>query len=84
MPSTLEEAAWVDGCSRLRAFRIIVLPLLRPGLIAVGSFAFIGSWNHFLFGLMFISSQEKYTMPVGLTTPSAPTASTSAFSPRAV
>ena len=56
----------VDGCSRMKAFRIIMLPLLRPGLIAVGSFAFIGSWNNFLFGLMFISSQEKFTLPVGL------------------
>ena len=59
-------AAMVDGCSRLKAFRIIMLPLLRPGLIAVGSFAFIGSWNNFLFGLMFISSQDKFTLPVGL------------------
>jgi len=66
IPVELEEAAMVDGCSRLRAFRIIMLPLLRPGLIAVGSFAFIGSWNNFLFGLMFISSQEKFTLPVGL------------------
>ena len=41
VPYSLEEAAWVDGCSRLQAFRIVVLPLLRPGLIAVGSFAFV-------------------------------------------
>ncbi|GGF93161.1 transporter [Rhodococcoides trifolii] len=66
IPVELEEAAMVDGCSRLQAFRIIMLPLLRPGLIAVGSFAFIGSWNNFLFGLMFISSQDKFTLPVGL------------------
>ena len=66
IPVELEEAARVDGCSRMRAFRIIMLPLLRPGLIAVGSFAFIGSWNNFLFGLMFISSQDKFTLPVGL------------------
>ncbi|WP_042576152.1 carbohydrate ABC transporter permease [Rhodococcus sp. MEB064] len=66
IPVELEEAAMVDGCSRLKAFRIIMLPLLKPGLIAVGSFAFIGSWNNFLFGLMFISSQEKFTLPVGL------------------
>lgn len=68
VPESLEEAAWVDGCSRLRAFAAIVLPMLRPGLIAVGSFAFVHSWNHFLFALMFLSSQEKQTIPVGLNT----------------
>ncbi|MEV0000475.1 carbohydrate ABC transporter permease [Streptomyces sp. NPDC050848] len=68
VPYSLEEAAWVDGCGRFRAFRIVVLPLLRPGLVAVGSFAFVHAWNHFLFALMFLSSQEKQTIPVGLNT----------------
>ncbi|WP_443060595.1 carbohydrate ABC transporter permease [Streptomyces sp. NBC_00448] len=68
VPVSLEEAAWVDGCTRLRAFRAVVLPTLRPGLVAVGSFAFVHSWNHFLFALMFLSSQEKQTIPVGLNT----------------
>ncbi|HZG06304.1 MAG TPA: carbohydrate ABC transporter permease [Streptomyces sp.] len=68
VPESLEEAAWVDGCSRMRAFLAIVLPMLRPGLIAVGSFAFVHSWNHFLFALMFLSSQDKQTIPVGLNT----------------
>ncbi|MFC7644833.1 hypothetical protein ACFQX6_32200 [Streptosporangium lutulentum] len=44
----------------------MVLPLLRPALVAVGSFAFIHSWNNFLFALMFVSDQEKFTVPVGL------------------
>lgn len=68
VPVSLEEAAWVDGCSRLQAFRAVVLPLLRPGLVAVGSFSFVHSWNHFLFALMFLSSQDKQTIPVGLNT----------------
>ncbi|MCM2516825.1 carbohydrate ABC transporter permease [Streptomyces griseoincarnatus] len=68
VPYSLEEAAWVDGCDRFRAFRVVVLPLLRPGLIAVGSFAFVHSWNHFLFALMFLNNQEKQTVPVGLNT----------------
>lgn len=68
VPVSLEEAAWVDGCSRFTAFRTVVLPLLRPGLIAVGSFAFVHSWNHFLFALMFLSEQDKQTIPVGLNT----------------
>ncbi|MGK3104449.1 carbohydrate ABC transporter permease [Streptomyces mordarskii] len=68
VPVSLEEQAWVDGCGRFRAFCAVVLPLLRPGLIAVGSFAFVHSWNHFLFALMFLSSQDKQTIPVGLNT----------------
>ncbi|AYG84918.1 Inner membrane ABC transporter permease protein YcjP [Streptomyces hundungensis] len=68
VPYSLEEAAWVDGCGRFRAFCAVVLPLLRPGLIAVGSFAFVHSWNHFLFALMFLSDQGKQTIPVGLAT----------------
>ena len=66
IPIDLEEASWVDGCSRLRGFLAVVLPLLRPALVAVGSFAFIGSWNNFLFALMFMSDQSKFTVPVGL------------------
>ncbi|MER5442995.1 carbohydrate ABC transporter permease [Streptomyces sp. NPDC002790] len=68
VPYSLEEAAWVDGCGRFRAFCAVVLPLLRPGIIAVGSFAFVHSWNHFLFALMFLSNQDKQTIPVGLAT----------------
>ncbi|GAA3874886.1 carbohydrate ABC transporter permease [Streptomyces sedi] len=68
VPPSLEEQAWVDGCSRFRAFLAVVLPLLRPGLVAVGSFAFVHSWNHFLFALMFLNSQDKQTIPVGLNT----------------
>ena len=68
VPYSLEEAAWVDGCNRFSGFRVVVLPLLRPGLIAVGSFAFVHAWNHFLFALMFLSDQSKQTIPVGLNT----------------
>ncbi|MEU0391749.1 carbohydrate ABC transporter permease [Streptomyces sp. NPDC006208] len=68
VPYSLEEAAWVDGCNRFSAFRVVVLPLLRPGLVAVGSFAFVHAWNHFLFALMFLNNPEKQTIPVGLNT----------------
>jgi multiple sugar transport system permease protein len=66
VPIELEEAAMVDGCSRLRAFFAVTLPQLKPALVAVGSFAFIGAWNNFLFALMFASKQDKFTLPVGL------------------
>jgi multiple sugar transport system permease protein len=66
VPVELEEAAQVDGCGRVRGFCAVVLPLLKPGIVAVGSFAFISAWNNFLFAIMFLSSQEKFTVPVGL------------------
>lgn len=66
IPLELEEAAWIDGCSRFRAFSAVVLPLLRPAIVAVGSFAFIGAWNNFLFALMFINHTNLFTLPVGL------------------
>lgn len=66
IPVELEESAMIDGCSRLVGFCRIVLPLLGPGLVAVGSFAFIGAWNNFLFGLMFVNEQERFPIPVGL------------------
>ena len=66
VPIDIEEAAWIDGCSRVQAFIAVVLPLLRPGIVAVGSFAFISAWNNFLLAVMFISSQNKFTLPVGL------------------
>jgi multiple sugar transport system permease protein len=66
IPIELEEASWVDGCGRFRGFRMTVLPLLRPGVVAISSFAFISSWNNFLFALMFLNSQDQFTIPVGL------------------
>jgi multiple sugar transport system permease protein len=66
VPVELEEAAWVDGCTRIQAFRLVVLPLLKPGIVAVGSFAFISAWNNFLFAIMFMSTQTRFTVPVGL------------------
>lgn len=66
IPMELEEAAWMDGCSRVRGFLAIMLPLMRPAIVAVGSFAFINAWNNFLFALMFLNVQDRFTVPVGL------------------
>ncbi|WP_432536001.1 carbohydrate ABC transporter permease [Kineococcus arenarius] len=66
IPVELEESSWIDGCGRLRGFLAVVLPLLRPGIVAISSFAFISSWNNFLFALMFLNSQDQFTVPVGL------------------
>ena len=66
IPVELEEAAMVDGCTRFQSVVRIVIPLLRPGIVAVASFAFVGAWNNFLFALFLINDQDLYTVPVGL------------------
>jgi multiple sugar transport system permease protein len=68
IPRELEEAATIDGASRIVAFHRIVLPISGPGIAAVGMFAFIRSWNEFLFALVLIQSQGLSTLPLGLAT----------------
>lgn len=66
MPFELEEAAMVDGCSRLGAFLRVVLPLSLPGLTTVTIFSFLLSWTDYTFALVMITSDANKTLPVGL------------------
>ncbi|MGW4058100.1 ABC transporter permease [Amycolatopsis sp. NPDC004747] len=66
IPADLEEAALVDGCTRFGAFRRIVLPLAKPGLLAVALFTLTNAWNEFLFAFVFITKDENKTLPVGM------------------
>ena len=66
IPIELEEAAMVDGCSRLGAFFRVTLPLLGPGLTATGVFAFIQAWNEFTFALVIMNRPDTRTLPVWL------------------
>ncbi|GAK55799.1 binding-protein-dependent transport systems inner membrane component [Candidatus Vecturithrix granuli] len=66
IPVDLEEAALIDGCSRLGAMVRVTLPVSLPGLIAVSTYCFLTSWNEFLFAQTFMGAQEKWTIPVGL------------------
>jgi multiple sugar transport system permease protein len=68
IPVDLEEAAMVDGDSRLTAFIRIVLPLAAPGLAATAIFAVITTWNEFLIALILTSTESAMTMPVGAAT----------------
>lgn len=63
IPPELEEAAMVDGCSRLRAMLVVVLPLAAPGLVATSIFCAIYSWNEFMFAMMFTSENAKTLSP---------------------
>jgi ABC-type glycerol-3-phosphate transport system permease component len=69
LPSGLHESALMDGAGELRAFWSIMLPLAKPGLITVGIFAFLGTWNEFFMAFMFLSgenAQDLRTLPLGL------------------
>jgi ABC-type glycerol-3-phosphate transport system permease component len=66
IPSELEEAALIDGCTQWAAFWRIALPLSLPGLLATGIFAFILGWHEFIFAATFINSTELKTLTVGI------------------
>jgi len=67
LPPDLEEAAMLDGASRLRTLREVVLPLSGPGVATTGILVFLYSWNEFLFALSFTLGPERYTVPVAIT-----------------
>jgi ABC-type glycerol-3-phosphate transport system permease component len=66
IPNDLEDAARLDGASTLRIFATIVLPLSKPALVTVALFAFINSWNDFFNPLLYLSSEEKYTIAIAV------------------
>ena len=68
IPRELDEAATIDGCSRLQAFRFVLLPLSAPGLAAALTYIFIYSWNEFIYALTFTADLRARTIPVGLHT----------------
>ena len=65
LPTELIEAATIDGCSELRVFTDIILPLSKPGLAVLGIFVFIGQWNAFFWPLIVVSSSDMMTLTVG-------------------
>jgi ABC-type glycerol-3-phosphate transport system permease component len=66
LPDELIEAARIDGCGELRLLLTIILPLARPALGTVGILIFISSWNSFIWPLVFMRSDEMFTLPVGI------------------
>lgn len=66
IPASLEEAAVIDGCSHFRIYSRIILPLAKPGIATLGVFSFMFSWNNFLWPLVVLNDQAKYTVPLGI------------------
>jgi multiple sugar transport system permease protein len=66
IPREIEEAALVDGAGVLKSLRLVSLPLVAPALATVALFSFIASWNEFLAPLIFLNSNDNYTLPIML------------------
>ena len=66
LPNELREAALMDGASEYRVYSTVMMPLARPGLVTVAIFNFLGLWNEYLFGLVFLQSDKLKTLPLGL------------------
>lgn len=66
IPDEIEEAASIDGASRLGFFWRMVVPLSIPGVVTVGILAFIGSWNSYMLPLFILNDQSTYTLPLGV------------------
>lgn len=66
IPKQVDEAAMIDGASKLRLIATVIMPVLLPGIIATSAFAFIGCWNEFMTAYVFTTSKNMFTIPVGL------------------
>lgn len=66
VPHSLEDAARMDGCTRWQAFWKVILPMAKPGIVAVATWVMIHTWNEFLYASTFILSEKKRTLPLGL------------------
>ncbi len=68
VPIGIEEAARIDGANRLQVFRIVVLPLVAPGVVATAIYVFINAWNEFLYAMILMSSSHLTTISVAVRT----------------
>lgn len=66
IPKSLEEAAYIDGCSKGRTLVQVILPLVKPGILAVGLYSFLISWEDFLWGLTLVNKSEMRTLAAGI------------------
>ena len=66
IPVDLEEASWIDGCTKFQSFTKVIFPVAAPGIAAVSIFSFLYAWNEFLIASIFLRNQELMTVPVGL------------------
>lgn len=68
IPDEIEQAALIDGCSRLEVIWRVTLPLAVPALVSVGIYTFMIAWNEFLYALVFLNDHNMFTMPIKINT----------------
>ena len=68
VPAEIEESAQLDGCSRFQTFRLIVIPVIIPGIITAGIFAFTLTYQEFIYAITFVSASANKTISYGVTT----------------
>jgi ABC-type glycerol-3-phosphate transport system permease component len=68
IPREIDEASMMDGATRLETFWLVVVPLARPGIVAVAMFSFLMAWNAYLWALVLTTSADMYVLPVGIAT----------------
>lgn len=66
IPTSLEEAAYIDGCPKVQTMFQIIIPLIKPGILAVGLYSFLISWEDFLWGLTLVNKTEMRTLASGI------------------
>lgn len=66
IPKALEEAAYIDGCNRLKAFLLVLVPVAKPGVIVCAIFSFLYSWGDLAYGMTFILDQQKRPITAGI------------------
>ena len=66
IPMELDEAAKVDGATALQILRVVYIPLLRPALIAIGTYALLLAWNEYLYAFLLLSTEKQHTLPVAM------------------
>lgn len=66
IPVSLDESARIDGCGRLQTILRIIMPLIRPGLVAVAIYSFLKAWDDFMFALIILKDSNKRTLPLGI------------------
>ena len=68
IPDEIEQAALIDGCSRIEVIWRVTMPLAIPALVTVGIYTFMIAWNEFLYALVFLNTHELFTMPIKINT----------------
>ncbi|HIW37099.1 MAG TPA: carbohydrate ABC transporter permease [Candidatus Treponema faecavium] len=66
IPKSIDEAAKIDGCGRLKVLQAVILPLIKPGLIAIAIYTFLYSWDDFVFALTIMRTESMKTLPLGI------------------